>query len=115
MAENTNPRWPAEVLKKAQPHHFASAVERLLAGKTDHPFGPSTGYDLVLQDGTTLPPKAVFGLALTEALGRVVQPKHFSGGENSTCFRRRSACDLDRLGFDNGFPFDDRTWYPCFF
>ena len=44
-----------------------------------------TGYEVVLDDGTRLAPKAIFGLALTEALNEEVLPEHFSGGEKSIC------------------------------
>lgn len=53
--------------------HLFNAVQRLLAG-ADHGFGESTDYDVVLDDGTRLPPKAVFGLAASEALGYDVIP-----------------------------------------
>jgi hypothetical protein len=81
-------RLPAETLNKATPEFVYQAVQLLLGGKVDHPFGPSTDYDLIADDGTRLPPKAVFGIALSLALGSVpIEPKHFSGGENSACFR----------------------------
>lgn len=40
-----------------------------------------------MDDGTKLPPKAVFGIAATEVLGFQVLPKHFTGGIDSPCFK----------------------------
>lgn len=79
-------RLPAEELYKVQPHHIYNAVQRLLAGEANHPFAASTDYDVLLEDGTRLPPKAVFGLAATEALGFQVKPEHFSAGIGMPCF-----------------------------
>jgi hypothetical protein len=80
-------RLPAEVLEKVTAKHIWDAVQALLAGDVQHPFGPSTDYDVLADDGTRLPPKAVFGIAATEALGFKVVPDHFSGGLNTPCFR----------------------------
>ena len=46
-----------------------------------HAFGPSTFYDLLLDDGRRYPPKAVVGLAARRALGRPLRPDEFSGGQ----------------------------------
>lgn len=59
----------------------------LLSGYTNHGFAPSNDYDLITVDDQKLPPKAVFGVAATLALGFEVFPKHFTAGENSICFR----------------------------
>ncbi|MFC4452370.1 EVE domain-containing protein [Deinococcus sonorensis] len=80
-------RLPASVLEQVTPVHIWNAVQRLRAGYTDHGFGPSTDYDILLEDGERFPPKAVFGVAASEALGFKVLPIHFSGGESSTSFR----------------------------
>ena len=68
--------------------HALRAVQRLRDGYDGHSFGASIDYDVVLEDRSRLPPKAVFGLAATEALGFEVLPKHFTGGEGSICFNR---------------------------
>src|SRR5215469_10398044 len=52
-----------------------------------HAFGPSTFYDLLLEDGRRYPPKAVVGLAARRALGRALRPDEFSGGQESWAFR----------------------------
>ncbi|MFM0428435.1 hypothetical protein PQQ75_05415 [Paraburkholderia aspalathi] len=81
-------RLPAETLSRATPEYIWRAVQQFLEGDVQHPFGPSTDFDLIADGGRRLPPKAVFGVALSLALdGEVIEPKHFSGGESSTCFR----------------------------
>lgn len=84
----SNSRLPSHVLRRATPEHIWNSVQRFLQGRVAHPFGPSTDYDLIADDGTRLPPKAVFGVALSMALGGIrIGPKHFSAGVNSPCFR----------------------------
>ena len=45
------------------------AVSRLVSGEDASNFSASTDYDVLLEDGTRLAPKKVFGLALEDALG----------------------------------------------
>ena len=89
IAESPGPgqRLPASELEKVTPVHLSNAVQRLRAGYTDHGFGASTDYDILLEDSERLPPKAVFGVAASEALGFKVLPVHFTGGMGSTSFR----------------------------
>lgn len=54
----------------------------------------STGYDLLV-NGKRYPPKAIFGLALSDLLNETVLSNHFTGGVGSDCFKV-----LERLGFD---------------
>lgn len=68
------------------------ALAALDAG-VKHPFGDSTGYDLV-EAGRRYPPKAVYGLAAQRLAGKPLGPYDFKGGEKSQCFRV-----LRRLGF----------------
>jgi hypothetical protein len=80
-------RLPAETLAKATPEHIWAAIQRFTAGDVEHGFGPSTDFDLVVEE-CRFRPKAVFGVALSMALnGQIIEPKHFSGGEGSVCFR----------------------------
>ncbi len=88
-------RLAASELSKVTPEHIDRAIRRMLSSPGEHPFGESTDYDVVLEDGVRLPPKAVFGLAATEALGFQVEPKHFTAGINSHCFRALGAAGLD--------------------
>jgi hypothetical protein len=87
-------RIPTEEWAKVGADHIFNAVQKLSNGFTDHPFGPSIDYDLVVNDGRRLPPKAVFGLAASEALGFEVLPKHFTGGVGTPCFKA-----LERAGY----------------
>jgi 5-methylcytosine-specific restriction protein A len=78
-------RLPASQLKLVTAEHLFEAAQRLRGGYSDHDFAESTDYDVLLDDGTRLPPKAVFGLAATLALGFEVKPRNFTAG--STSFR----------------------------
>ena len=83
---NEDARLPAATLNQVTADHVWRAVERLVAGEVSHSFGESTDYDVIADDGTRLPPKAVFGLAASEALGFEVRPRHFRGGLDTPCF-----------------------------
>ena len=80
-------RLPTSELNKVRPEHVWEAVQLLIAGYADHPFSPSTDYDVVTEEGNRLPPKAVFGIAAKLALGFEVGPAHFTAGISSPCFR----------------------------
>ncbi|MFZ4553660.1 MAG: HNH endonuclease [Burkholderiales bacterium] len=80
-------RLPVEKLRAVTPEHVWNAVQLLLSGYSQHPFDDSVDYDLLVEDGNRLPPKAVFGVALSEALGIKALPEHFSGGIGTPCFR----------------------------
>jgi hypothetical protein len=80
-------RLPASELNKVGSDHIWNAVNKLLEGFSDHEFEASTDYDILTDTGELLAPKAVFGLAASEALGFKVQPENFSGGLNTPCFR----------------------------
>lgn len=57
-------------------------------------YGESTDYDLI-HGGNALPPKAIFGMAASDAAGRILSADEFSGGESSPCFQI-----LRSLGFE---------------
>jgi hypothetical protein len=61
-------RLPTEDLYRVTAEHVWDAVEKLRDQRVEHPFGPSTDFDLVTNGGERFPPKAVFGLAASEAL-----------------------------------------------
>jgi hypothetical protein len=88
-------RLPPELLRKVTAEHVWNAVERLRDPTFKHAFGASTDFDLVTERGERFPPKAVFGVAASEALSFNVLPKHFSGGEGTICFKV-----LDETGYD---------------
>ena len=84
------------------------AVQALGNGSEKHPFAESTDYDVLLEDGTRLASKAVFGVAARRALGLDVQPKHFQGGEGTPCFRiiRAAGFPIVPKGGDGDVPPD---------
>ncbi|TRX73350.1 hypothetical protein FM069_18010 [Pseudomonas mangiferae] len=79
-------RLPAEVLRKVTAEYIWRAVQDLISGVDSPGFGESTDYDLIVDEHLRLPPKAVFGLAATRALGFQILPKYFTAGLNSVCF-----------------------------
>lgn len=96
--------------------HFLHAAQSLVAGDTAHRFGESTTYDLLF-DGHKLPPKAVFGLAATEALGFPVGPENFTAGEGALSFRMLRAHGYPIVAKRQNDPQDpilasdeDQTW-----
>lgn len=87
-------RIPVDELEKVKPAHIWWAVGKLVEGNIAHPYGDSTDYDVILPGEIRLSPKAVFGIAASEALGFEVLPKHFYGGKDSPCFRLLLAAGL---------------------
>ncbi|MBO0161558.1 HNH endonuclease [Vibrio alginolyticus] len=73
--------------------------------ETVETYDESTTYDLVF-DNKLYPPKAIFGLAMSELLGMQVKSSHFSAGLRSANF-----LTLERLGFEirlkDGSPWSD--------
>jgi 5-methylcytosine-specific restriction protein A len=88
-------RLPVEELQKVTADHVWDAVQKLLDGYSDHGFGSSADFDLITGGGVRLPPKAVFGVAASEALDFKVLPVHFTGGLGTPCFRI-----LQKAGFE---------------
>jgi hypothetical protein len=85
-------RRMAEFAEHVTQEDVIGALRRLTDG-VSHPFGTSTGYD-VLYEGRRYPPKAVFGLAAERAAGESLGPYDFQAGPGKECFRT-----LERLGF----------------
>jgi len=73
--------------------HVLAAIQDFVAG-VSHDFGPSTTYDLIVDD-LRYPPKAILGLAAKRATGHLLKPRDFSGEEESRCF-----AILRALGFE---------------
>lgn len=67
--------------------HIDRAVGRLRSGEQAPNFDDSRDYDVLLDDGTRLAPKKIFGLALEDVLGIEAFPEHFSAGWGQPCFR----------------------------
>lgn len=110
-------RLPAEDLHRVTAEQVWNAIEKLRDPRLEHPFGPSTDFDLVTNEGERFPPKAVFGLAASEALGFAVQPKHFSAGLGTPCFRVLEAAGYKIVSKDETVPTpsipysdEDREW-----
>jgi hypothetical protein len=115
-SKRTDRRFVAATFEPVQPTHLLDAAQRLAGGFTGHRFGRSTDYDLLF-NGERLPPKAVFGLAATEALGFPVRPENFSAGESMPCFRilRAAGYEIVEKGdLGHGPPIlltdEDRAW-----
>jgi len=83
----SNERLPVNLFSRITAEHIWNAIQKLMGGFSDHGFGESRDFDLITDEGARLPPKAVFGIAATEALGFKVLPKHFSAGQGTSCFR----------------------------
>lgn len=79
-------RLPASDLRKVTESDIWSAINRLRTSAAEHGFEKSLEYELLTEDGALLPPKAVFGLAASEALGFPVRPVNFTGGVGTVCF-----------------------------
>ena len=84
---NQDGRLSVATFDRVSEDHIWRAVEQLVSGRVKHSFGESTHYDVIADDGSRLPPKAVFGVAASDALGVEVEPRHFMGGLNSRCFK----------------------------
>ena len=115
-SRRTDRRFVASTFEPVTGVHFLEAASRLANGFTEHGFGPSTDYDLLF-DGQRLPPKAVFALAASEALGFPVRPENFSAGENMVCFRMLRAAGYEIVPKDQPAESDsgllsqeDRVW-----
>ena len=87
--------------------HILKAIEALRKGRP-HPFGESTGYD-VLFEGQRYAPKAVVGLAATELLGVRFGPKSFKGGVGSQCFRTLAKNGFTIITKGETSPFPDEV------
>ena len=81
-------RWLRSAdLERVKLEDIRESARLLVDGRVEHPFSESTVYDVLLDDGRRLAPKALFGIAVSRALNLDVQPSHFRGGEGTPCFR----------------------------
>lgn len=105
----------AASLKLVSAAHLLAAARRLADGFTDHSFGASSAYDVLFED-KRLSPKALFGLAASDALGRAIGPSDFKGGPGSDCFRIIAAAGYlivkpgEAAQADAGLSDEDRQW-----
>ena len=87
-SKSSSGRWlTSSEINQIKAKHLREAVYLLLDGKVEHAFSDSTHYDVLLNDGTRIPPKALFGVAASRVLNFEVLPSHFTGGEGTPCFR----------------------------
>lgn len=77
-------RLPTETLRLVRPAHIEDAIVSF--DGAIHNFGDSRDYDVVLPSGERLPPKAIFGLALEQVIGRSATPNDFTAGLRTVCF-----------------------------
>ena len=84
---------PQSIPKGLTREHVLKALADLDAG-IDHPFGKSTGYELV-HEGKRYAPKAVIGIAFRHLTGEILHHSKFSGGEAPG----QANYELRRLGF----------------
>lgn len=81
---------PTAALRQVERRHLDLAIDELARGEERHTrFNVATTYavldgdgtPLLTHEGTPLPPKKVFGIALSEALQTYIGPNDFSSGE----------------------------------
>ena len=110
-------RLSAAELEPVCADHIWRAVQQLCSGSAVHEFRESRVFDVVTDEGKRFPPKAVFGIAATEALGFDVKPKHFESGSHTICHKaiKDAGFEIVRKEEDvrcNDYPLnpDDRRW-----
>ena len=107
----------ANTLRNVSNDHIWSAVQQLQFESVEHNFGDSTHYHVVDGNGSPWPPKVVFGIAATLALGFDVKPHHFRSGQNEfshkaiksagfPIIRKLKSVNSDNLPISD----EDRTW-----
>lgn len=74
-----------EVINQLTREQLIDGFKRFEAGEP-HSFGASTDYDVVFES-MRYAPKAIVGLAASNIVGRVLQPREFGAGHGSACFR----------------------------
>lgn len=109
-------RLDVAMLRRVTPEHIHIAIGHILDAEDLSSFGASRRYDLIIDGGVRLPPKAVLGKAATLALGFEVLPEHFSADDDHACFKilRASGYEIVSKGAENpsipSFTDEDRTW-----
>lgn len=77
---------PIADLQRVKPEHVIAALARLGAGDPAPKIGSSGQFEAKTGDGRPYSPEEVFGLAIEEALGIVVQPGAFDAGWGTPAF-----------------------------
>ncbi|MFK4005014.1 HNH endonuclease [Qipengyuania sp. NPDC077563] len=79
---------PAAVLRQVRKEHIETAIDELAGNDPRwHSFADPREYWLIADNGDALPAKAVFGVALSEALRTYTHSYLFSSGPGNTAFR----------------------------
>lgn len=110
-------RLPISHLRKVTALHVWQAVRDLTQGKAAPDFGAPIKFELVAEGDVRLPPKAVFGVAATYALGFAVKPTHFTAGLGTPCFEILSDAGYQIVPKgqataepDSDLSFEDKLW-----
>ena len=98
---------PLAAFDPVREDHVWRAVQRLAFQRVKHSFGESTDYDVIADDGSRLPPKAIFGIAASEALGFQVRPWHFGAGLDTRCFNTIKSAGYSIVRKDDDVPRDE--------
>ena len=110
-------RIPVAEFERVSAEHVWDAVQHLVYDDKKHGFGDSTHYDVCVDDNTLRPPKAVFGMAASTALGFDMRPGYFTGGVGTPCFNSitEAGFQIVRKGSPKPPPsalqnVEDRSW-----
>ncbi len=113
----SNGRLTVEHLERVTAEHIFRAIAQADQSPMRGVYRQSSKFDLLLDDGTRYPPKLIFGIAATEALGFEVKPEHFSAGWSQPCFNILSKSGYQIVAKGEFAPLmavplieDDRTW-----
>ena len=111
-------RLAAATLKNVSDDHIWRAIQQLRFEHANHEFGESQGYDVVDDEGNRWPPKAVFGLAATIALGFEVKPEHFESSPRQVSHQAITNAGFSIIGKletirSESMPLseEDRAWF----
>lgn len=94
-------KLPTEISRQ----HLLSAIAEI-DNRSFHPFGESTGYD-VLHNGKCYAPKAVVGIAASQLLGIQLKPQDFKGGIGTLCFSILHEQGFTIVSKNDIYPFPD--------
>ena len=97
-----NNRITAKELRRVRHNHILEALDILRNGNNSD-YGRSRKFDVLTDKNELFPPKELFGIAATIALGYQVKPEHFSGGSDSIC---------QEILEENGFKIIPKEDYP---
>lgn len=115
LPANQTPRLPAVIQRRVEAWMIDEAIDDYMAG-AEHNFHGSRDYDLLLPSGERVPPKAVFGIALSKIIGRPATPTDFSAGWGEPCFATIESAGYPIVAKDENLTLsqpdqdDERSW-----